>query len=98
MSQLTRAKKTKVASKSRLNFGLPHDHFFLSVIRNMNSSTPSGRNNALFYAPKKSPKWGAVAVQSRCSRERQVRLGRRIGFDQNASAAWRFKPLTLLPG
>jgi len=28
MSQLTRAKKTKVASKSRLNFGLPHDHFF----------------------------------------------------------------------
>ncbi|PYJ37616.1 MAG: hypothetical protein DME81_07865 [Verrucomicrobia bacterium] len=26
--QLTRAKKTKVASKSRLNFGLPHDHFF----------------------------------------------------------------------
>jgi len=26
----------------------------------MNSSTPSGRNNALFYAPKKSPKWGEL--------------------------------------
>src|SRR5437762_9831587 len=96
MSQLTRAKKTKVASKSRLNFGLPHDHFFLSVIRNMNSSTPSGRNNALFYAPKKSPKWGEL-LQFRVDAvvNGKLRLGRRIGFDQNASAAWRFKPLTL---
>src|SRR5437667_10592237 len=40
--------------------GIPrrHDHFFPSAIRNMNSSTPSGRNNALFYAPTKSRNWG----------------------------------------
>src|SRR5437773_373216 len=162
--QLTRAIKIKIASNSRLDFGLPHGpsftfvteliacdpgisaecatvfrgndpifagHFpgnplvpgviltealaqtagiaatagypekaqpFFLLFRNSKHEIlrrrPAGTTHC-FTRRKNRRNGGAVAVQSRCSRERQVRLGRRIGFDQNASAAWRFKPLTL---
>ena len=58
---------------------------------------PAGTTHC-FTRRKNRRNGGTVAVQSQCSRERQLRIGRRIGVDQNASAAWHFKPLTLLPG
>jgi len=73
MSQLTRAKKTKVASKSRLNFGLPHDDFFSfrnSKYEFFDAVRPEQR--IVLRAEKIAEMGGAVAVQSRCSRERQV--------------------------